>query len=408
MSVFHRALGYIRTKLSIDTSEGWYPGRPATSRPITSGAALSLSTVWACTTLIGGTISTLSLELYEPKNKGVVTPAVDHPLYSVLNSDPNFDLTSCEFWEYMSAAIELHGNGYALKRRGVGDNVVSLDPINPEFCKVVRNKSGALRYSFTLEGKRYLDIPQEDILHIRGNFPSALGGASTLSAAAGTFRSALSSDEAAQNSFEQGMRPSGVMSFPRPLDKKQRKDVKEILRDEYVGAKNDGRPLVLDNGVTWSQLSITPKDAQMLESRRFSIEEIARIFGVPPFMIGHSEKSTSWGKGLEQQVLAFLKFTLRRRIKRIEKALEKQLLTAAERSRGMYIKFNMEGLLRADSVARAQFYETMGRNGFFTVNYVREKEGLPPVDGGDVPRVQMQNIPLAEADGSIGANNDDT
>jgi len=400
MSIFTRFAGFVRTKLSHDTSEGYYQGGPNDqTAPISEVSALGLSAVWACQNIIGGSISTLPLQLFHAKSNGVVQPATDHWAYRLINSDPNYELTSTEFWEYISASIELHGNGYAQKVKGVIDPVSSLHPINPENMQVRRKKTGDLEYRYILEGKRFVST-QDEILHFRGNFPTSLGGQSTLSLAASTLTSARDADTASRNQFKNGMRPSGIMSFPRPLDGIQRKKVKEGLRSEYQGAVNDGRPMVLDNGVEWVQLSISAKDAQMLESRRFSIEEIARIFGVPPFMIGHAEKSSSWGKGLEQQVLAFLKFTLRKRLKRIEKTLEKQLLSPAERARGMYIRFNMEGLLRGDSSARASFYEVLIRNGVMTINQARELEDWEPVDGGDVPRVQMQNIPVSEADGN--------
>lgn len=135
----------------------------------------------------------------------------------------------------------------------------------------------------------------------------------------------------------------------------------------------------------------------MLESRGFSVEEICRFFGVPPFMVGHTQKVTSFGSGLEQQVLGFQKFTLRRRLKRIEQALEKQLLTPEERSAGLTIEFNLEGLLRGDSAARATFYQSALTNGWMTINEVRALENMPGVEGGDVPRMQMQNVPITEA-----------
>lgn len=150
-----------------------------------------------------------------------------------------------------------------------------------------------------------------------------------------------------------------------------------------------GRPMLLDNKMTWTQLTINPNDAQMLESRRFSVEEICRIFGVPPHMIGHSEKSTSWGTGLEQQTLGFQKFTLRRRLKRIEQALEKQLLTPADRAAGVTIEFNIEGLLRGDSKSRSEFYQAaLGdtqKPGWMVRNEVRSLENLPPIPGWDDP-----------------------
>jgi len=404
MSIFARTFGYfgsLRTKLKTDTSDGLYPGGPSGRNiiPMDETVAMSISAVWACLNVIGGTIGTLPLELFHAKKDGEIQPAKDHPLYSVLNSDPNYDLTCVDFWEYMSAAIELHGSGYAKKVKSVLGGTSSLIPINPSYMQVRRKTSGELEYTYMLEGKRYVD-KQDDVLHIRGSFATPMGGVSTLSAGARTLRTAFNAEHAASQTFDNGMSPSGVLTYPRPLDKAQRKKAKNVLLNEYQGSINSGRPLILDNGVTWEALSIAPKDAQMLETRGFSVEEICRFFGVHPFMIGHSEKSTSWGKGLEQQILAFLKFTLRRRLKRIEKSLEKQLLTPEERARGMYIKFNMEALLRGDSAARAKFYEIMIRNGIFSQNYVRELEGLPAVDGGDECRVQMQNVPLNEATGN--------
>ena len=155
--------------------------------------------------------------------------------------------------------------------------------------------------------------------------------------------------------------------------------------------------MLLDRGMDWVQLSISPEDAQMLQSRSFSVEEVCRFFGVPPFMVGHTEKTTSWGTGLEQQTLGFQKFTLRRRLKRIEQALEKQLLSVADRMAGITIEFNLEGLLRGDSAARASFYQQMLTNGVMTINEVRSLENLPPVAGGEVPRMQMQNVPIPQA-----------
>ena len=155
--------------------------------------------------------------------------------------------------------------------------------------------------------------------------------------------------------------------------------------------------MVLEGGTTWQSLSINPEDAQMLESRRFSVEEICRFFGVPPHMVGHTENSTSWGTGLEQQTLAFQKFTLRRRLKRIEQAVNKQLVSEGDRVRGLFVEFNLEGLLRGDSASRSNFYQSGLSNGWMTINEVRRLENLPPVSGGDTPRMQMQNVPISEA-----------
>ena len=351
---------------------------------------MGLSATWACVNLIAGTIGSLSLEVYQ-KTNGVRVPAYSHPLYPILHDDPNGDLTSIDFWEYQAAAIELHGNAYAYINR-IGSRVVSLEIIPPLSLTVKRKIDGRLNYEW---GLRQED--EDNILHIRGPFATDLGGVSSLAACRKVFSGARSADSAASNMFERGAMPSGVLSTEKTLTGEQRTLAEKLLQEKFVGAHNTGRPMLLDNGVRWEQLTISPDDAQMLESRKFSGEEICRIFGVPPAMVGYGDKASNWGTGKEVDVLGFQKFTLRRRVKRIEKAIEKQLLSPADRAKGIKVGFNFEDLLRADSVARAQFYNTLIRLGVMTRNEARALEGLPPIEGGDVVTVQMQDVPLAQA-----------
>ena len=260
---------------------------------------------------------------------------------------------------------------------------------------VRRLSNGKIEYRWTQDGKQFVET-DETVLHIRGFGGEPLGGMSTLHFGRQAFSLARATDRAAGETFKNGMRPSGVLTFEKWLSQDQRDTAEKKLAEKFVGSMNAGRPLVLEGGTKWQQLTINPEDAQMLESRSFSIEEICRFFGVPPFMVGHTEKTTSWGTGLEQQTLGFQKFTLRRRLKRIEQALEKQLLTSAERAEGVTIEFSLEGLLRGDSKARAEFYASALMNGWTTINEVRALENLPPVAGGDVPRMQSQNIPITQ------------
>ena len=167
--------------------------------------------------------------------------------------------------------------------------------------------------------------------------------------------------------------------------------------ENYQGSMNAGQPFLAHGGMKVKPLSINPDDAQMLQSRAFSVEEICRFFSVPPHMVGHTEKTTSWGTGIEQMTIGFVQFTLRERLKNIESTLSRQLLTEVERREGITIEFNVEGLLRGDSKTRAEFYASGLQNGWRTINEVRALENLPPVEGGDVPRMQMQNVPITEA-----------
>ena len=363
-----------------------------------AGAAgvLGLSAAWACVNLLAGTIASLPLMVYRTDRSGRRDVASDHSLYRVLHDSPNADQTALDLWEFVCACLEMHGNAYCEVERGNDGRVIALSPpMVPELVSVRRLGNGDLEYEWT-DGQRRRRETQARILHIRGFGGSPLGGLSTLSFGRQAFGMARSINAAARATFSNGVRTSGVMSTDKTFSIEQRKTAEERLLEKYSGAMNAGVPMVLDNGLKWQSISINPEDAQMLESRAFSVEEICRFFGVPPHMVGHTEKVTSWGTGLEQQTLGFQKFTLRRRLKRIEQALEKQLLTPLDRSQGITIEFNLEGLLRADSGSRSKFYQTMTQIGAYTINEVRALENLPPVEGGDVPRMQAQNIPITE------------
>jgi HK97 family phage portal protein len=360
-----------------------------------TAGVLNLSAAWACVNLLAGTIASLPLMVYRTDKEGRRTVAADHSLYRVLHDSPNADQTALDFWEFVCACLEMQGNSYCEVERGSDGRVIALSPpLAPELVSVRRAGNGDLEYRWT-QGRTQRRETQQRILHIRGFGGSPLGGLSTLSFGRQAFGLAKSINTAARATFANGVRPSGVMTLDKALTKEQRNDAEALLQEKYQGTMNAGVPMLLDNGLKWQTITINPEDAQMLESRAFSVEEICRFFGVPPHMVGHTDKSTSWGTGLEQQTLAFQKFTLRRRLKRIEMALEKQLLTPRDRADGITIEFNLEGLLRADSKSRAEFYNAGLQNGWFTINEVRGLENMPPVEGGDVPRMQMQNVPIS-------------
>ncbi|WP_082505541.1 phage portal protein [Aureimonas sp. Leaf324] len=368
-------------------------------RLTSGGGVVGLSATWACVQLIAGTIASLPLVVYRTDADGIRRVAKDHPLYFVLHDSPNYDQTAVDFWEIMAASIELHGNAYAVMERRTGGALNALHPIRPDLVKVRRLPGGALEYEWTEDNVRRVKRG-ENVLHIRGPLGDAVSGASTLSICRGVFDDALWTESAAGAMFQNGVSPSGVLSTPDTvrLSREQRDELEVLLQQKYAGALRQGRPMLLDGGLKWTQLSIDPQDAQMLESRKFSGEQICRIFGVPPAMVGFGDKASNWGTGKEVDVLGFQKFTLRKRLKRIEQALVKQLVPLAERrSQGLVIEFNFEGLLRGDTASRYEAYERAIRMGLATRNECRALENLPPVDGGDVVTVQMQDIPLAQA-----------
>lgn len=398
MSILRKMADVVLRRVTVREPDGWYPDsmRGDAGEVVTDQSVLALSAVWACVNLISGTIASLPLMVYRRGKDGEREVARDHALYRLLHDSPNYDQTAVDFWEFVCASIELWGNAYARKLRGTA-GIAGLVPIRPDLVTVRRLSSGTLEYRWTEDGRQFVETDQT-VLHIRGFGGNPLGGMSTLTFGRNAFSLARAIDRAAGSTFKNGMRPSVQLVFDKWLTPEQRELARTKLTEEYLGAMNAGRPWISEGGAKVEAISINPEDAQMLESRGFSVEEICRFFGVPPFMVGHTEKSTSWGTGLEQQTLGFQKFTLRRRLKRIEQACEKQLLTAAERAAGFTIEFNLEGLLRADSVGRARFYQQMTAIGAMTINEVRALENLPPVEGGDVPRMQMQNQPITAND----------
>lgn len=399
VNLFQKALTWIARNIGLtDPRLAQISGRSSSSgEAVTIDSALGLAATWACVNLLAGTIASLPLMVYRTSG-GVRTVARDHPLYWVLHDSPNYDQTALDFWEFIAASIELHGNGYAEIETRDSGQVYALNPIRPDIMGVRRLSSGDIEYRWTDEQGRSQVATQERVLHIRGFGGGPLGGVSTLSVCRHTFGAAQATDKAASTMFANSALPSGILSTDKPLTKEQREIAEGLLADKFSGAINAGRPMLLDNGVTWTQLTISPEDAQMLESRKFSGEEICRLFGVPPAMVGYGDKSSNWGTGKEVDVLGFQKFNLRRRLKRIEQALMKQLLTAADRAAGVTIEFNLEGLLRGDSAARALFYQSGLSNGWLTINEVRAIENMEPVVGGNTPRMQSQNVPISGAE----------
>lgn len=368
----------------------------ATGESVDEGDALALSSVYACTRLIAGTEAYLPVNVVGPgRTSGMNEVHYDHPAHRLLHYSPGDELTPFDFFELSGASLELKGNSLARKEM-IGGRTVAVEPMPWDECRVWRNSDGELRYDW--DGSTYRP---EEVLHIRGfgRDRRRLGGLSTIAVAASTFGLAKAINKSAGSVFRNGISSNIALMSERDLDEKQMADARAKVQERYGSALNAGRPLILNHGWKSESLSINPEDAQMLESRGFSVEDVCRFFAVPPFLIGHTEKTSSWGSGVEQAVLGFQKFGLGPRLRRIEQSLGKQLLNAEDMARGLKIEFNLEGLLRGDSVGRAKFYQTMSQIGAMTINEIRSKENLSPVPGGDVPRMQMQNVPITEAGG---------
>ena len=388
-------LSYFKGLFSVET-----PTYEVTSYDATTGEsideqdALALSSVYACTRLLAGSEANLPVNVVRPgSSSGTSEIAFDHWAHRLLHYSPAAEWTPFDFFEMAGASLELKGNALARKEMS-GDRVIALEPMSWDETRAWRNSDGHLRYDY--RGDTFTD---REVLHIRGfgRDRQNLGGISTIAIAASTFGLAKAINKSAGAIFKNGIRTNIALMAERDLTEEQMETARGKVEERYGRSANSGKPLLLNNGWKAEALSINPEDAQMLESRSFSVEDICRFFGVPPFMIGHTEKTTSWGSGVEQAVLGYQKFTLGPRLRRIEQTLAKQLLSPADLAAGLKIEFNLEGLLRGDSEGRASFYQKMSQIGAMTINEIRAKENLAPVPGGEVPRMQMQNVPITQA-----------
>lgn len=388
--------GFLGQTIKLTAGDFWqafYGTDSASGKTVSQQTALQVSTVWACVRLIAETIATLPIALYR-RGSNAAEVAETHPLHDVISRQPNAEQTPVEFWECVVASLLLHGNAFMLPTRSAG-RVIALEFLLPQRMSVRRLSSGEIEYTYIdLSGQR-LVMREGEVIHIRGFGTDPLQGLSPLAMGRNVFGAAMAADESASKMFANGMKLGGVLSTDQVLKKEQRDEIRDSMVQQFTGAVNAGKTMVLEAGMKYQQVSMTPEDAQMLQTRGFNVEEICRWFRTPPWMVGHSAQgATKWGSGMEQEMIAFLSFTLLPWMKRIEQSINRWLLEPGER-REYFAKFNPEGLLRADSSARAAFYSSMVQNGIYTRDDCREKENLPRRGGNaDALTVQSNLLPI--------------
>lgn len=379
----------------------------ASGQPVSIDRGMQHATVWACIRLVAQTVSSLPLVLYRRDANGTPQPATDHPLFEILGDQPNADFSAVEMIEGALVHLLTRGNAFhEVDRRGDG-SVISLTLLHPDLVAVMRGTDGIRRYWYAdpyqpHAGRR--EIAPENMLHLRGFGPGGDLGLSPIAYARQSIGLGLAQDDSAAKTFGTGGQVAGFLGWMKGEDPPS-KELWNQMYNQYFGPesvnKRPGNLSLLPAGMTFQPIGLSPEDAQMIQSRGFSVEEICRWFDVPPFMVGHTAKSTSFGTGLEQQNLAFLIYKLRPYLNRIRAAIRQQLLRTDERSE-YFADFNTEALLQTDSTARANYYKTMVGSGLMTQNEARRKLNLEPLEGGDVLRVQMQDIPAASQMGHNG------
>uniref|UniRef100_UPI003CDF867A Portal protein n=1 Tax=Xanthomonas phage phiXacJX1 TaxID=3374911 RepID=UPI003CDF867A len=381
---------------------GLYIGSRFTSdagREVSVQTAMSLDAVQACVKLISQSIAAMPLYLYKKTPDGR-KEAVNHPLYDLLLSAPNSSQTAFEFFECILTAMLLHGNAYVRKLMSNG-KIESLQFMHSSRLTISQDARGAYKYAYRKLDGTQIDVPSAQVWKIRGYSLDGENGISAIQYGAQVFGTALAAERQAGRAFTNGNLQQIYYSVAAFLTPEQR----EQFSANVAQSVESGRTPVLEGGIDVKALGLNPADAQLLQSRNYSVESICRFFAVPPSMIGHaSAGTTSWGSGIEAQQLAFLGLTLAPWLRRIEQSLSLDLLTPGER-RQYFVDYDVTTLLRADSAARSSFYATMVNNGVMTRDECREAEGLPKLGGNaSVLTVQSAMVPLDEITNNTGAD----
>ncbi|MER7967680.1 phage portal protein [Streptomyces sp. NPDC096080] len=358
--------------------------------PVSETSALRASPVWRAVSLIAGVSSALPLPVYKKGTR--------QRQESLLLEEPHPDLTPVELWRFAYTYRVLWGNSYIQKLRSGAGKVKELWPISSDRVQVTREKPDDANpsgkwFSVTDDwGAQHVLTPR-DILHIPGLGYDGLTGCSPVRLAAQGIGLAQAAEKSAARLFGNGNIIGGVLQTEQRLDQDQAARLKERWKAKLSGVSNSHEIAVLDSGASYKPIAMPNSDAQFLESRQFQVVEIARMFGVPPFLLMSTEKSTSWGTGLEQQAQGWVTFDLHPTwLTPTEQRVTKELLPA-----GQYANYQMGGLLRGDSQARATFYRAMRDVGGFSADDVRALEELPPLPagkGGDVYLQPMYMAPL--------------
>ncbi|WP_256831714.1 phage portal protein [Pseudomonas sp. Pse1] len=361
-------------------------GQSSSGKTVTVDSAMQLSAVWSCVRIISTSVAGLPLGVYQREVDGGRKDARDFGLYDVIHTSPNEDMTAFQFWQAMVAAMLLRGNAYAEIHR-TGNRVVALDFLLPSRVDLELDDDGRITYWYKPRKGPRRQIARQNMLHIPAFSLDGRVGLSAIRYGADVFGAAMSADDAANGTFKNGLLPAVAFKVDRVLRPEQREEFRDYIK-QVSGALNAGRSPVLEQGITPESIGINPVDAQLLESRTYSIEEVCRWFGVPPWMVGKTDSGSNWGTGLEQQMIAFLTFSISSITNQIQQCVNKRLLTPVER-RSYYVEFSLEAFLKADSAGRAEWYSKMTQNGIMTRDECRVKENLPR-HGGNAAVLTVQ------------------
>lgn len=378
----------------------FYFGGSTSGKAVTERSAMQMTAVYSCVRILAEAVAGLPLNLYRNTEDGGKEKAIGHPLYFLLHDEPNPEMSSFVFRETLMTHLLLWGNAYAQVIRNGKGEVVALYPLMPNKMAVDRDERGQLYYSYQRgtdeairDKNQTVILRPSDVLHIPGLGFDGLVGYSPIAMAKNAIGMAIACEEYGAKFFANGAAPGGVLEHPGTIKDPQR--VRESWQSTFGGSGNANKIAVLEEGMKYTPIGISPEQAQFLETRKFQINEIARIFRVPPHMVGDLEKSSF--SNIEQQSLEFVKYTLEPWVTRWEQTIQRSLLSTAEKFR-YFVKFNLEGLLRGDYQSRMNGYATARQNGWMSANDIRELENLdriPAEEGGDLYLINGNMLPLS-------------
>ena len=394
------------------SSYTFYMGGTTSGKAVTERSAMQMTAVYSCVRILAEAVAGLPLHLYKYTDSGSKEKAFNHPLYHLLHDEPNPEMSSFVFRETLMTHLLLWGNAYAQVIRNGKNEVIALYPLMPNKMTVDRDSNGHLYYSYYRSSDEAIRDTQNtvilkpsDVLHIPGLGFDGLVGYSPIAMAKNAIGMAIACEEFGAKFFANGAAPSGVLEHPGTIKDPSR--VRDAWQSQFGGSSNSGKVAVLEEGMKYTPISISPEQAQFLETRKFQINEIARIFRVPPHMVGDLEKSSF--SNIEQQSLEFVTYTLDPWIVRWEQSISRTLFSDEEK-KSYFVKFNVDGLLRGDYQSRMNGYAIGRQNGWMSANDIRELENLdriPAEEGGDLYLINGNMLPLRDAGAFANTPTDD-
>lgn len=372
-----------------DIFEWFGGGASAAGVTVTPETAMRSSTVWRCVTLISGAMMSAVLGVYRRLPNGG-REAVDHPYNRFLQLEPNGEMSGPEMIELQAIAMLLRGNGYGLMRVARNGTLTKVDYYHPARVMPFRSSDRSVWYRFTNEDGSTEDHHSGYVMHFRapGRCVDGIRGLSAISYHAQSIGINLATREYTSGQFERGLLTNDYFSFPEGITPEQRADFKEFLRRRNSGIANAHNPLLLEQGAEWKRVSVTAKDAQLLELLQYSVVDVARIFGVPPHMVGETSAATTWGTGIESMTTGFKLFTVMPHMRRVAKELTRKLfpVTGAKVSE-LFVDFDPDAIQVGDAKSQGEYFSrALGGNqlpGWMSQNEVRRAKNLPPIEGGD-------------------------